>query len=74
MPVSKAHQKATAKYLKNNCDEVKFRVPKGRRAEMEARAKAEEASVNAITNRLWREYLGMSEEEWKKVEKPAAEE
>ena len=31
MAVSKAQQKAVAKYMKNNYDELKVRVPKGRK-------------------------------------------
>ena len=29
MPASKAQQRAVAKYMKNNYDELKVRVPKG---------------------------------------------
>ena len=68
MAISKAQLRATAKYMKNNYDEVKIRVPKGRRADMEAKAREEGLSVNALTHRLWRELLGMSEEEWKRKE------
>lgn len=31
MPASKAQQKAVAKYMKNNYDEIKVRVPKGKK-------------------------------------------
>ena len=29
MPVSKAQQKAVSKYMKENYDEIKIRIPKG---------------------------------------------
>ena len=32
MPASKAQQKAVAKYMKNNYDEIKIRVNKGTKA------------------------------------------
>ena len=46
-PVSKAQQKATAKYMKNNYDEIKTRVPKGRKAEIQAAAEKQGESLNA---------------------------
>ena len=64
MPASKAQQRAVAKYMGANYDEIKVRVPKGRKAEIEARVQAEGNSVNGLINRLLREYLQKSEEEW----------
>lgn len=46
-PVSKSQQKATAKYMKNNYDEIKTRVPKGRKAEIQAAAEKQGESLNA---------------------------
>lgn len=46
-PVSKAQQKATAKYMKNNYDEIKIRVPKGRKSEIQAAAEKQGESLNA---------------------------
>ena len=66
MPTSKAQQRATMKYMKNNYDELKVRVPKGRKAEIEARVQAEGKSINGIINDFLRGYLGMSEAEWKR--------
>ena len=34
MAVSKAQQKAVAKYMKENYDEIKVRVPKGKKAQI----------------------------------------
>ena len=50
MTVSKAQQKATAKYIKNNYDEIKTRVPKGRKAEIQAHAEKQGKSLNAFVN------------------------
>lgn len=66
MPASKAQQRAVAKYMSANYDEIKVRVPKGRKADVDARVKAEGGSVNGLINRLLREYLGQSEAEWSK--------
>lgn len=51
MPASKAQQKAVAKYMKNNYDEIKVRVPKGHKAEIEAHADSKGESVNGFVNR-----------------------
>lgn len=44
--VSKAQQKAVAKYMKNNYDEIKIRVEKGHRDVIKAAATAAGESVN----------------------------
>ena len=49
-----------------NDDEIKIRVPKGRRAAFDAYAKELGESVNGLVNRFMRDSLGMSEEEWKR--------
>ena len=46
-PVSKAQQKATAKYMKSNYDEIKIRVPKGEKAEIQLAAEKQGESLNA---------------------------
>ena len=51
MPVSKAQQKAVTKYMKENYDEIKVRVDKGRKAEIKAHAEAQVESVNGFINR-----------------------
>ena len=38
LPVSKAQQKATSKYLKNTYDDIKVRVPKGEKQLIKDRA------------------------------------
>ncbi len=50
-----------------NYDEIKIRVPQGRRADFDAYAKEQGESVNGLVNRFMRDSLGMSEEEWKAI-------
>lgn len=51
MPVSKAQQKAVAKYEKENYDKVLVRLAKGHKEEIQAHAQAHGESVNAFINR-----------------------
>ena len=63
MTVSKAQQRATAKYIKNNYDEIKVRVEKGRKAELQAHAEAKGESLNAFMNRAAEETMQRDNEE-----------
>ena len=40
MAYTEANKKATIKYMKNNLDDIKIRVPKGRREELKEQARA----------------------------------
>ncbi len=51
MPVSKAQQKAVSKYMKENYDEIKARIPKGQKEIIKAHAEAQGESLNAFINR-----------------------
>ena len=51
MPVSKANQRAVAKYVKNNYDDIKVRTAKGKRDIIQAHAESLGESVNAFINR-----------------------
>lgn len=51
MAVSKAQQRAVNKYVKNNYDEVKLRMPKGKKDVILAHAAQQGESVNAYINR-----------------------
>lgn len=64
------HKAANERYLQE-LERLFFRVPKGRRAEIEAYAAAVGKSVNGLITDLLRQEMGMTEEEWKK---PPAEE
>lgn len=47
MTISKAQQRATAKYIKNNYDEIKVRVEKGKRYKIKAHAESKGMSLNS---------------------------
>lgn len=51
MAVSKAQQKAVSKYMKENYDEVKIRMPKGKKAKIKAYADSKGESINGFVNR-----------------------
>ena len=48
MPASKAQQRAVAKYMKTNYDEIKIRVAKGEKDKIKARAEARGESLNGF--------------------------
>lgn len=50
MPASKAQQRAVNKYMKENYDEIKIRMPKGKKELIKAHADAHGESVNAYIN------------------------
>lgn len=54
-PVSKAQQKATAKYMKKNYDEIKIRVPKDKKTELQSAAEKQNESLNAYIKKAVRE-------------------
>ena len=56
------------RWNKNNYDDVRIRLPKGRKAAVEAFARAHGESVNGMVNRLVWAEMGLSEAEWKKGE------
>lgn len=51
IPASKAQQKAVTKYMKENYDEIKVRMPKGRKAAIKFHAEEQGESVNGFINR-----------------------
>lgn len=58
MPASKANQKAVAKYMKANYDDIKVRVPKGERDIIKAHAeKHDGGSVNSFIQRAIKETM-----------------
>ena len=57
MPVSKAQQKAVSKYMKENYDELKARIPKGHKETIKAHAEAQGESLNAFINRAINETM-----------------
>ena len=72
MAYTKATMKAVDKYVKNNYDRLAITIPKGRKETIDTFAKKEGTSINGLVNRLIRETIGMTEEEWKAtIETPA---
>ena len=58
MPTTKANQKAVAKYMKANYDDIKVRVPKGEREIIKAHAeKRDGGSVNGFIQRAIKETM-----------------
>ena len=63
MAVSKANQRAVAKYMKANYDDIKVRVPKGQRERIKAHAdRYDNGSVNAFIQRAIAEAMARDEE------------
>ena len=48
MAYSEAQKKATAKYMKNKLDDIKVRVPKGKREVYKAHAERKGKSLNTL--------------------------
>ena len=57
MPVSKAQQKAVSKYMKENYDEIKARIPKGQKEIIKTHAEVHGESLNAFINRAISETM-----------------
>lgn len=57
MPVSKAQQKATAKYVKQNYDRIEIKVPKGRKSQFQECADRNGESLNGFINRVISEAI-----------------
>ena len=61
MPASKAQQRAVAKYMAANYDEIKVRIPKGQKATVQAAAEQEGESINSYTNKALLARMGIVE-------------
>lgn len=57
MPVTKAQQRAVSKYMKENYEEIKVRIPKGNKARIQAHAAAKGESTNAFIYRAINETM-----------------
>ena len=62
MPASKANQKAVAKYMKANYDDIKVRTPKGKRSIIQTHAEQRGESTNAFINRAIDETIQRDKE------------
>ena len=68
MAITEAQKRAVAKYNAANYDRIEVKVPKGRKATVEAIAKAKGESINGLVNGFLRDAAGMTESEWKTAE------
>lgn len=59
------------RWNRQNYEEIKVRLPRGRKADITAHAQSKGLSVNGLVGELLRADLNMTEEEWKR--KPDAE-
>lgn len=57
MSISKAQQKATAKYVKQNYDRIEVKVPKGDKEALQTHAQAQGESLNKFINRAINEQI-----------------
>lgn len=57
MAVSKAQQKATQKYIKNNYDRLELRIPKGERESIKQHAEKMGESLNQFLIRAVQETM-----------------
>lgn len=69
MPMSEAKKKANKKWndahMKERYDRVQIVLPAGRKQMVEAYAKQTGESVSGLVNRLLRESMSISEEDWR---------
>ena len=65
MPVSKAQRKATDKYIKDTFDELKVRIPKGKKTTLQAHAADRGESLNGFVNRAIDETVERDKERGK---------
>jgi len=68
MPSYEYNKEYAKKYL-GKLDEIKVRIPKGRKATVEALAAERGQSVNGLINELLRAAAGLTEDEWKESAK-----
>lgn len=57
MAISKAQQRATAKYVKSNYDRLEVKVPKGQKEVIQAHAQERGESVNGFISRAIQEQM-----------------
>ncbi|WP_302933088.1 Arc family DNA-binding protein [Ruminococcus callidus] len=61
-PASKAQQRAVAKYMKNNYDEIKVRMPKGKKEQIRTAAESAGKSLNSYINEAIDEKMQTEQE------------
>ena len=64
MAIAPAQRRAVAKYNAANYDRVELRLPKGRKAEVDAHAHGLGQSLNGYINALIRADMGYTDSTW----------
>lgn len=72
--MGKTSSKVKDRYNAKAYDEIKIRVPKGRKTTVEALANERGESVNGMVNGLLRGAAGLSEAEWKQSAEESSKE
>ena len=57
-------------FMRRTYDRIGFVVPKGRKAQLDERLKAEGKTLSGFLNTVLREYLGVSDANWGITQKP----
>ena len=65
MPSYEYNKQYAKKYM-GKLDEIKIRIPKGRKADIEAHAQNKGLSVNALIVSLLQTEMNMTDEDWKR--------
>lgn len=73
-PYTEARKEGNKKWDSKNLDRISIAIPKGRKATVEACAKARGESVNGMVNALLMDATGLTEAEWKKPQADPLEE
>lgn len=63
MAITKAQQKATAKYVKSAYDRIDLKVPKGDKEKIKLHAESKKESINSFINRAVKETMQRDTEE-----------
>lgn len=64
--MSKTSTTVKDRWNKNNYDDVRIRLPKGRKQAVETHARERGESINGLVNALLRADMGLSEDEWRR--------
>ena len=64
--MTKTSNAAKDRWNAKTYDDLRIRIPKGRKNDVEAYAKYMNVSVNSLVNNFLRQAIGMTDEDWKK--------
>ena len=67
MAKSQTSSAVKQRYNEKAYDRLAITIPKRKKAVVEAIAASRDGSINGMVNRLLRDELGLSEEEWKRA-------